>query len=309
MSLIVTGTIGIDTVHTPTGSVEEVLGGSCAYFAAAASFLSPVRIVSAVGDDWPADHRAKLTSFKAICTEGLEERAGSKTFRWGGRYEPNMNDRETLFTELGVVEEHPPAIPAAYCDSKFVFLANTHPAVQMGLLEQFPNRTIAMADSMDLWINIAHDDLLALLKKIDGIVINDSEAEQLTEIRNPISAGRKILQMGPKFVIIKKGEHGAVLVHQDGLAVTPAFPAATEQVIDPTGAGDSFAGGLMGHLAATGRADVEAVQEGMTWGTVIASMTVSAFGLEGLAAATRESVDERMADFQRIARVGAAVYA
>ena len=306
MSLIVTGTIGIDTVHTPTGSAEHVLGGSCAYFAAAASFLSPVRIVAAVGGDWPDDHRAQLGRFRNICTEGLEHRPDSKTFRWGGRYEPNMNDRETLFTELGVVEEPPPVIPAAYRDSRFVFLANTHPEVQMGLLEHFPGRTLAMADSMDLWINIAHDALCTLLQKIDGLVINDSEAEQLTEIRNPISAGRKILQMGPRFVIIKKGEHGAILVHKDGLAAVPAFPASMEQVVDPTGAGDSFAGGLMGHIAASGRADLQTIQEGMAWGTVIASLTVSRFGLDGLLQSDRSTIDERMAEFRRMVHVGSA---
>ncbi|MFM1833263.1 MAG: hypothetical protein RLZZ461_1579, partial [Planctomycetota bacterium] len=220
--LIVTGTIGIDTIHGPTGSADGVMGGSAAYFAAAASHLAPVRLVGLVGEDWPADHRAMLESFPGIDLAGLEIRPGGETFRWGGKYEENMNNRETLFTHLGVVEDTPPAVPEAFRDSRFVFLANSHPAVQRGMLESLPDRDIAVADTMDLWINVAHDDLLELLRRVDGIVLNDSEAELLTETRNVISAGRKILDLGPSFAVVKKGEHGAVLVHRDGVAVVPA---------------------------------------------------------------------------------------
>lgn len=304
MSLIVTGTIGIDTVHAPTGVAEQVLGGSCAYFAAAASHRAPVRLVAAVGGDWPEDHRRILSDFKGICLDGLETRPESRTFAWGGRYHENMNERETLFTELGVLEEAGPTVPEQYRDSQLVFLANTHPAEQARLLSHFPDRTLAVADTMDLWINVAHSDLLALLQQVDGLVLNDQEAELLTECRNPVTAGRRLLEMGPRFVIVKKGEHGSMLVHRDGIAVLPAFPCETDRVIDPTGAGDSFAGGLMAHLAETGRTDMETIQAGMAWGTVTASFTIETFSLHGLAGMTAESLRNRMDQFRRIAAVG-----
>jgi len=304
MPLLVTGTIGIDTVHTPTAKAEEVSGGSCAYFAAAAAFHhAPVRIVGAVGGDWPKDHAALLESIDGLCLEGLERRNDSKTFAWGGRYFDNMNQRETLFTELGVLEEAPPKVPASYNDSRLIFLANSHPSVQMDLLHKFPDRQLAVADTMDLWINIAREELLALFKEIDGLIINDSEAEQLTEISNPITAARAIIEMGPSFVIVKKGEHGAVLVHKDGIAVVPAFPLDADGVIDPTGAGDSFAGGFMGHIARAGSIDLESMQEGMAWGTVTASFTLGSFGLDGLCATTRDQLDTRMKEFKSIAKV------
>ncbi len=306
MALIVTGTIGIDTVHTPTGSAEGVLGGSCAYFAAASSHYAPTRLVGVVGDDWPDEHRDILDSFPHIDLDGLEVRSGSTTFRWGGRYFDNMNDRETLFTELGVLEEHPPAVPDSFADSKYVFLANTHPAVQLGLLQQLPDRALAVADTMDLWINIAHEDLLALLSAVDGVVLNDSEASQLTESRNAITAARRILDMGPTFVVVKKGEHGCVLVHRDMdmAAVLPAYPIEAAGVIDPTGAGDSFAGGMMGHLASIGRIDAEAIQESLAWGTVTASCTIGDFGLGGLQDVSRSDLEARMRFFQTAAAVG-----
>ena len=304
MPLLVTGTIGIDTVHTPTAKAEEVSGGSCAYFAAAAAFHhNPVRIVGAVGGDWPNDHAALLESIEGLCLEGLERRSDSKTFAWGGRYFDNMNQRETLFTELGVIEEAPPEVPESYADSRLIFLANSHPSVQMDLLNKFPDRQLAVADTMDLWINIAREELLALFKKIDGLIINDSEAEQLTEISNPITAARAIIDMGPSFVIVKKGEHGAVLVHQDGIAVVPAFPLDQEGVVDPTGAGDSFAGGFMGHIAASGKLDFETMQEGMAWGTVTASFTLGSFGLDGLVSTTQAALEARMSEFRTIARI------
>jgi len=304
MALIVTGTIGIDTVHTPGGSAEGVLGGSCAYFAAAASHYCPTRLVGVVGDDWPHEHRTVLESFEGINLDGLEIRTGSETFKWGGRYFDNMNERETLFTELGVLEEHPPAIPESFDDSRMVFLANTHPAVQLGMLEQLPNRELAVADTMDLWINIAHDDLLQLLQAVDGLVINDSEASQLTEERNAITAAKKILGMGPSFVVVKKGEHGCVLVHRGGVGVLPAYPIEGDGVVDPTGAGDSFAGGMMGHLAASGRTDADAIQEAIAWGTVTASYTIGSFGLGGLQTLERSHLDDRMERFQQAAAVG-----
>ena len=304
MPLLVTGTIGIDTVHTPTGQAERVLGGSCAYFAAAASFYSPVRIVAAVGGDWPAEHRAMLQHFKNIDMRGLEIRLQSQTFAWGGRYLENMNDRETLYTQLGVVQEQPPKVPREYLDSEYIFLANTHPAVQLELLRQFPRRKLAVADTMDLWINTAREELFELMRHVDGVVLNYSEAEQLTGVRNAVTACRRILEWGPKFAVNKKGEHGAILVHRDGIATMPAYPAELHQVVDPTGAGDSFAGGTMAYLAAANRSDFTAVQTALAWGTVIASFTIESFGLDRLAKISRADIDGRMKLFQTVARVG-----
>ena len=304
MPLAVTGTIGVDTIHTPFANVEGVAGGSAAYFAAAASFLGPVRLVAAVGGDWPEPHRASLASFGGVCMRGVEVRTGSRTFAWGGRYFDNLNRRETLFTELGVLEEPPPPVPSEYADSEFVFLANSHPAVQRTFLAGFPKRRLAVADTMDLWINIAREDLGALLREIDGVILNDSEATLLTEIPNAISAARAIVEMGPKFVVVKKGEHGAVLVHRDGVATVPAFPSPIERVVDPTGAGDTFAGGMMGHIAAVGRTDLETLQAGLSWGTILASYTIESFGLDGLRRIARRDLDERLESFRRVARIG-----
>jgi sugar/nucleoside kinase (ribokinase family) len=304
MTLLVTGTIGIDTVHTPTATAEKVLGGSCAYFAAAASLFGPVRVVAVVGGDWPDEHRAILEGFDNICLAGLERRPDSRTFAWGARYLGNMNERETLYTELGVVQEDPPAVPPAYRDTEFVFVANTHPAVQAGLLSQFPDRKLAVADTMDLWIDVAHAELMEVLGQVDGLVLNDSEAMQLTGIANAVSAARRILDFGPSFVVVKKGEHGAVLVHRDGVATVPACPAGLDQVADPTGAGDSFAGGMMGHIASVGKTDFPTIQTGLAWGTVTASFTLESFSLDRLAAVDRRDIEKRMREFQAAARIG-----
>ncbi len=305
MSLLVTGTVGIDTVQTPTQEVTGVLGGSCSYFAAAASFFCPVRIVAAVGGDWPSEHRSMIEQFDNICLEGLEHRSQSSTFAWGGKYLDNMNERETLFTDLNVLEEDPPPVPESYRDSRYIFLANTHPTEQKAFLENFPNRAISVVDTMNLWINIAHDELIELLRLVDGIVLNDSEAEMLTGSRNAVTAAEKILDFGPKFVVVKKGEHGCLLRHHNDLAVLPAYPAEQTQVIDPTGAGDSFAGGMMGYLAAQDRVDFTSLQTALAWGTIIASFTIESFSLDRLSNLTRGNIDERMVNFQTACRVGA----
>jgi sugar/nucleoside kinase (ribokinase family) len=215
-----------------------------------------------------------------------------------------MNRRETLFTELGVLEEAPPKVPTAYGDSRFVFLGNTHPSVQLDLLRQFPKRALAVCDTMDLWINVARPELLALFREVDGVVLNDQEAMQLTEARNAVSAGKAILDLGPRFVVVKKGEHGAILVHREGVATLPAYPADATQVVDPTGAGDTFAGGLMAHVARSGNGDLATVQQGMAWGTVMASFTIEAFGLERLRRLDAKQINERMQRFQHAAKVG-----
>ncbi len=299
MPLLVTGTIGIDTLHAPTGEAKEILGGSCSYFAAAANFLAPVRVVGAVGGDWPAAHEQLLKSFTNVCLDGLERRPDSQTFAWGGRYFENMNRRETLFTRLGVLEEAPPKVPNAYRDSRYVFLANTHPLVQADLLSQFPNRALAVCDTMDLWINIARPDLNNLLRQVDGVIMNDEEAMQLTDERNVVTAGRMILESGPKsFVVVKKGEHGAILIHRDGVASVPAYPADGAQVVDPTGAGDTFAGGFMGHIAKANKTDFHTLRHAMAWGTVMASFTIEAFGLDRLKELTTGQVNDRYRAFR-----------
>ena len=304
MKLVVTGTIGIDTVYTPRDRREGVPGGSAAYFAAAASFFSPVRVVAAVGADWPDEHRRVLEGFQGVCLRGLEQRAGSRTFAWGGRYEDDVNIRHTLFTEVGVLQEAPPRAPADYADSALVFLGNTHPSVQASFIEQFPSRNLVVADTMDLWITTAHAELRELIRRVDGIIINDSEACQLTGIRNAVSAGKRILEMGPTFAVVKKGEHGCVLVHRDGVAALPAFPLDEHHVVDPTGAGDSFAGAMMGHLSRAGKVDFHAVQAALASGTVVASFTIESFGLERLRSLRGEEIGERMERFRNAARIG-----
>lgn len=304
MSLICTGTIGIDTVYAPTGHAERVLGGSCTYFCAAASFFTSVRLVAAVGDDFPPAFRDVLASFKNVDLRGLETRQGSKTFAWGGKYHQNMNNRETLFTELGVLGEAPPRVPEAFADSKFVFLANSHPGVQMNLLSQIKGKPLVVADTMDLWINIAKAELLVLLRKVDGLVLNYDEAELLTGKSNSVSAARHILEMGPRFVVVKKGEHGALLAHRDGLAALPAFPA--ELVVDPTGAGDSFAGGMMGSIAGAPSTDpgsFDAIRRSLVAGTVVASFNIESFSLERLKTLTRPELDARIQQYAAMVRV------
>lgn len=304
MKLVVTGTIGIDTVQTPRAKREGVSGGSAAYFAAAASQLCPVRLVAVVGGDWPAEHHSILKSFSGVCLDGLESRTNSRTFAWGGKYFEDVNRRETLFTEVGVLQEEPPRVPAAYADSELVFLGNTHPSVQLGFIDQFPKRKLVVADTMDLWIRTANPELRALLQRVDGLIVNDSEAAELTGVRNAISAGRKILDMGPKFVVVKKGEHGAILIHPEGSAVIPAFPIDDANVVDPTGAGDSFAGGFMGYLAREGRFDFASLQIAMAYGTVVASFSLEAFGLDRMRTLKFDEITKRLAQFQQMARVG-----
>jgi len=310
MPLVVTGTVGIDTVYTPAGEHREnVLGGSCAYFSAAASFYGPVRMVGAVGEDFPAEMRSELDRFDRIDTGGLETRAGSKTFRWGGKYMENMDHRESLYTELNVLGEAPPPVPEAYADSKVVFLANSHPAVQMDMLEKFPSRSLAIADTMDLWIETERETLVKLIERLDGLVLNFDEAEQLTGSTNTVAAARHLVEWGPAFVVVKKGEHGCILAHREGLAALPAFPAET--VVDPTGAGDTFAGGMLGHISAAADhgaiasklTDFDVIRRSLAHGTVMASFTIEDFSLGRLRTLTQEELDRRYDEFARMMRI------
>ncbi|MEK6702611.1 MAG: PfkB family carbohydrate kinase [Planctomycetota bacterium] len=305
MSLLVTGTIGIDDIVTPTGHAEAVLGGSCMYFSAAASFFGAVRLVAVVGEDFPPAFKEVFAAFPTVDTRGLEIRKGGKTFRWGGKYLAGMNSRETLFTELGVVGEKPPVVPTVFSDSSCLFLANMPPAVQLGLLEQAPSRKLTVADTMDLWINVAKADLLVLLRRVDGLVLNYDEAELLTGCGNTVTAGRHILEMGPRFVVIKKGEHGCLLVHRDGMCALPAYP--TEKVVDPTGCGDTFAGGMMGSIAAAqGAKDMGSfgsIRRALVHGTVVASFTIEAFSLDRLRTLTWAEIEARYDEYASMVRV------
>ncbi|HEX7009713.1 MAG TPA: PfkB family carbohydrate kinase [Phycisphaeraceae bacterium] len=299
MTLTVTGSIGIDSVITPTARAQNVLGGSCVYFAAAASFFSPVRIVAAVGEDFPPSHLEVFRHF-GIDTAGLEVRPGARTFRWTGQYEQNMNNRQTLQVELNVLAEESPPIPDNYRDTRYLFLANTHPAAQMDILAGFPRVRLVVADTMDLWIRTARPELEQLLQKLDGLVLNDAEAAELTGETNMVAASSQIVAMGPKFVIIKKGEHGCLLRHTDGIGVMHAYPART--VVDPTGAGDSFAGGLMGYLASTDRVDLPAIKRAMAYGTIVASFNIESFSLNRLKEISRRDIDRRLSEYADIIR-------
>ena len=297
MPLLVVGSVAFDCVETPTDRRDDVLGGSAVFFSYAASFFSPVRMIGAVGEDWPAEHTSMLEN-KGIDTSGLQVIPGGKTFRWRGRYLPNMNDRETIEVHLNVLDEFQPKLGASHQDCRFLFLGNASPAVQLNVLEQAKNAELIVADTMDLWINIQRDELGELLTKIDGLVLNDAEAKLLAQDENLVRAGHAIRAMGPKFVVIKKGEHGAMFFSEHEMYVMPAFP--TENVLDPTGAGDSFAGGMMGHLAALGRFDPQALKEALAYGTVTASFTVEDFSLDRLEKLDRSMVDQRFKEYRQM---------
>ncbi len=296
MSLLVTGSIGIDTVETPFGKRENVIGGSAIYFAYAASFFTPVRLVGVVGEDSP-EALTSVFEGRNVDTGGLERRAGSKTFRWHGSYIKDMNEAQTVEVDLNVLAERAPKIPENFRDSRYVFLANTHPVLQQGMIESLRSPKLIVADTMNLWIQQERPELMKLLSKIHGLVLNDGEARLLTEKKNLIAAAREVLKMGPKFVVIKKGEHGSLLYSEDdGAFVLPAYPA--EEVIDPTGAGDSFAGGMMGYLSSQGTLSPATLKRAMAYGTVVASYTISDFSLGGLKSLTREIIDERWSNYK-----------
>ena len=300
MSLLVTGSIGIDSVITPHGEATEVLGGSAVYFSYAAALFTPVRLVAVVGEDFPDHCRDQLRSDR-IDLAGLETRAGSKTFRWTGKYSPDMNERETLDVQLNVLAEPGPKVPAAFADSDVVFLANSHPAAQRALLEQVPRRRLSVCDTMDLWIETEPEELRRTLAAVDGVIINDGEARQLTGQGNLVTAGKSLLAMGPRFAVIKKGEHGAMLTTSDSVTVIPAF--ATEDVRDPTGAGDSFAGGMLGYLDQCSQSDTATLRRALVRGTVAASFTIEDFSLNRLRSVTREEVESRAKQFVEMLRI------
>jgi len=299
MSLLVTGSLGIDTIETPAGRRDNVIGGSAVYFAYGASFFAPVRLVGAVGEDWPTDMK-EVYAGRPVDLEGLEVRKGSKSFRWHGSYVKDLNDAESVQTDLNILAEAAPKIPDSYKDSEYVFLANTHPQLQQDMLAELPKTKLSVADTMNLWITTFNDDLRKLLQKIDGLVLNDGEARLLTEKTNMVHAARDVLKMGPKFVVIKKGEHGCLMAWRNPdektptdiqTFVLPAYP--TDAVVDPTGAGDTFASGMMGYLATQQSLSPATIKRALAFGTVTASYTIADFSLDGLKAATREAIDAR----------------
>lgn len=299
MSLLVIGTIAYDTVETPFDSREEALGGSATYFAVAASTFAQVRMVGVVGTDFRGEHLATLKA-KGIDTEGVEV-ANGETFRWGGRYEADWNTRHTTFTHLNVFETFDPKVPESYQDSKFLFLANGHPNIQMKALEQVEGSRFTVADTMNLWIDIANDELKALLQRVDGIVLNDEEARMLTGTNNLIRAAHEVRAMGPRYVILKKGEHGAFLIGEDVHFALPAYPVA--DVIDPTGAGDAFAGGFMGSLAERGEVTPQNLRQAMLYGTVTASYCVQDFSIDQIGQATKADLEGRYRELLSIVTV------
>lgn len=291
MSLLVTGSIAIDTVKTPHGISENCIGGSAVYFSMAASFFGPVRLVGAVGADCPFDF-AEVFAGRKVDLTGLEVRKNSKTFRWVGSYGENMDERTTDYIELNVLAEEPPAVPAKFSDSEFVFLANTAPNLQLKLLNQIDKPVFVAADTMDFWIEGQLEDLKKLLKKINCLIINEDEARLLAAEHNLIKAAEKILDMGTDVVIIKKGESGSLMCNADGdKFILPAYPAT--EVKDPTGAGDSFAGGFMGYLAKNNKTDFASLKKAIAYGTVVASFTIAGFSLDGLTAIDKNDIDDR----------------
>jgi sugar/nucleoside kinase (ribokinase family) len=300
MSLLVVGSTAFDTIETPHGNAVDCLGGSSTYFSLAARLFTKVRLVSVVGDDFPAQHR-KLLEERGVDLAGVETKAG-KTFRWHGRYASDMNSRQTLDVQLNTFGDFKPVVPAAYKDTPFVFLANGAPATQASVLDQMKAKHFCVADTMDLWIEHHREALLALLPRLDGLIVNDSEVKQLTGKSNLIQAGRAALAMGPKLVIVKKGEHGCFVFSHFFHYALPAYP--TELVVDPTGAGDSFAGGFMGYLAHCDSISLWNMKRAVAYGTVTASITVEGFGVDRIARADREQVERRYQELLQFVGAG-----
>jgi len=298
MSVLIVGSTALDSIKTPKAENPKLLGGSASHAAVAASFFSRVKMVGVVGNDFPRRYLDLYRRHK-IDLEGLQILTG-KTFHWSGEYEINMNNRRTLLTELGVFETFNPTLPKSYQASEFVLLANIAPALQHHVLNQMRRPKFVVADTMDLWLNIALPDLLKLIKRLDGFVLNDSEAHQLTKEDNVFKAMKKIHQLGPKYVIIKKGSHGSILSGPRGFFICPAYPL--HSVVDPTGAGDSFVGGMMGYLA-TSRGSIDNnIRRAMIYGSVTASFCCEGFGLTCTTRVKRSQIDRRVKELEKLTR-------
>ncbi len=297
MSLTVVGSVALDTVETPSGKNIEGLGGAAVYFSLAASLLTKVHLVGVVGEDFPERH-VKLLENKHINLEGLERMPG-RTFRWSGRYHDDINERDTLDTQLNVFEQFHPKLPEQARAAEFLFLANIHPSLQLEVLEQTKPQ-FAGLDTMNLWINTTLDELKAVLHRVDVLIINDSEARLLTETLNLRIAAERIRALGPGIVVIKKGEHGCVLFGQEAgqMFALPAYPL--ESVADPTGAGDTFAGGFMGYLASRGTTDFDSLKKAVVHGSALASFTCEDFGPDRLCEVDSAQLEERVAAFKAL---------
>jgi len=293
MSILVVGSVALDTVETPFGVAESVLGGSAVYFSLAASHFAPVSLVSVVGEDFPAHYHEFLSGHK-IGLEGLAVAPG-RTFRWDGVYRGQMNEAETRQTQLNVFEDFAPVVPASCREAPFVFLANCSPHTQLNVRRQVPAAAFVLADTMNFWIQSERNALLELMQNVSGLILNDAEARQLSGEHNLIRAGRWVCERGPSCCIIKKAEHGVMLVGREQLFVLPAYP--TEQVKDPTGAGDSFAGGLVGYAASCGGFGHDVLCRALAYGAVVASFAIEAFGPARLSEIGRDDIERRLGEF------------
>ena len=296
MSLVVVGSVALDTVETPFGRADAVLGGSASYFSAAASLFCPVRLVGVIGDDFPVDELDFLRE-RGVDMEGLE-RADGPSFHWVGRYDFDLNTAHTIDTRLGVFADFQPSLPASYRDAEWVFLANIDPDLQLDVLEQVSSPKLVACDTMNFWIQGKKDSLLRLLERIDMMLLNEAEIRQLTGKANLLRGAREVMARGPKAVVVKKGEHGAMLFTPEGVFFVPGYPLET--IFDPTGAGDSFAGGFLGHLAAGGNLDVDHLRRAMVYGSALGSFAVERFSAGRLKELTLDEVHQRVAEFRRM---------
>jgi sugar/nucleoside kinase (ribokinase family) len=298
MSLLVVGSIALDSVQTPFGSTADALGGSAVFFATSAVLLHPVQVVGVVGTDYPMDRLERMAR-RGIDLAGVSRVAG-ESFRWKGRYSYDLQNRETLETRLGVFADFTPRIPPPFRSARYVFLGNIDPELQLSVLDQVDDPGLVACDTMNYWIQGKRDVLMALLRRVDVLLVNDAEARQLSGDWNIYRAARWILRHGPRFVVVKQGEYGAVLVGSDGIFYVPAYPL--ERVFDPTGAGDAFAGGFMGHLASTGDMTGDNLRRAMVYGGAMGSFAVEEFSVQRFDALTRDEVTARVRAFAELVR-------
>ena len=299
MSVICVGTMAFDAIETPFGKVDRIIGGSGTYVAYAASnFVSPIQQISIVGYDFPQEEMDEMKK-RGVSLEGVEIVKDKKSFFWSGKYHMDMNSRDTLVTDLNVLEDFNPIVPDSYQGADFLMLGNLMPKLQLSVIDQLTIRPkLIVMDTMNFWMDIAMDDLKEVLKKVDVLMVNDAEARQLSGELSLVKAARKIIEMGPKFLIIKKGEHGALLFHENHVFFAPALPL--EDVFDPTGAGDTFAGGFIGHLAKTRDISFENMKTAIIVGSAMASFCVEKFGPEKLKEITKSDIDARLSEFVQL---------
>jgi sugar/nucleoside kinase (ribokinase family) len=296
MSLVVVGTVAFDAIETPFGKTDKIIGGAATYSGTSASYFTKnIKLVSVVGDDFPSEMISRFGQM-GLSTEGLQVLEGKKTFFWSGRYHEDMNTRDTLDTQLNVLLDFDPVIPESYQDCEFLMLSNLMPQLQKMVIERLRKRPkLVVMDTMNFWMETQWDALMETIKLVDVLTVNDSEARQLTNEYSLVKAAQKILAMGPKYLIIKKGEHGALLFHENQVFFAPALPL--EEVFDPTGAGDTFAGGFIGHIAATRDISFENMKRAIIYGSAMASFCVEKFGLERVIELNQTEIDERVQQF------------